>query len=884
MAIGGLIATLENFSQYPGTLIVPIPNLTQPDYLPTTREAMNALGWDELDVLLISGDAYVDHHSFGASLLGRWLVAHGFRTGIIAQPRWDNPDDIARLGRPRLFAGVTAGALDSLVAHYTAFRKKRGEDAYSPGGTTGLRPNRAVSVYTGLVRAAFPGLPVVAGGIEASLRRATHYDFWSDALRRSLVLDSKADAIIYGMAEKPILALANLLAELSPRQKPSEAIVAARLPGLAYATHPESVPSGAEELPSHEAILADAEFLIKTTLAFERQMLQGGPCLVQRSGGRAVLFEPPPPPLTTGEMDQLYGLPFTRRAHPSYSLPIPAVAMIAASVTSHRGCAGGCAFCSLALHQGRTIQSRSEKSILDEVARLAGDPEWKGTVSDIGGPTANMWRAECTGEREKCQRPSCLFPKRCRFFQAPQEAAGALLRKAAAVPGVEHVRVASGVRHDLALESEEYLQALVGEFTGGQLKIAPEHISEKVLRLMRKPPLRLWETFLRKFDKLSQEAGKEQFVIPYLLSGFPGCSDAEMEELAAWLKRRGWRPQQVQCFIPTPGTLATAMFYAKKDPDGRTIYVARTDAERLRQHYIIAPEEKPAPVKRDFGGGAPRRDFRRDSRDAPGRDFRGDSRNDRSKGAFAGKRPGPRREFRNDAESGGEANRGPNSRPPFRQDSGNDFRRSKPFAGKPSDGKPFERRNSSRGPADNKPFGSKPFAGKPSDGKPFERRNSSRGPAGDKPFGSKPFAGKPSDGKPFERRNSSRGPAGDKPFGSKPFAGKPSDGKPFERRNSSRGPAGDKPFGSKPFAGKPSDAKPFERRNSSRGPAGDKPFGSKPFAGKPSDRKPFERGNSSRGPAGNKPFGSKPFGGKPSGSRPSGGRPSGGKPRKGGRP
>ncbi len=738
---------------------------------------MNALGWDELDVLLVSGDAYVDHHSFGASLLGRWLVANGFRTGLVSQPRWENSDDVQRMGRPRLFAGVTAGALDSLLAHYTAFRKKRGDDAYSPGGATGLRPNRAVIVYTGLVRSAFPGLPVVAGGIEASLRRATHYDFWSDALRRSIVLDSKADAVLYGMAEKSILAVAKLLSELSPRQKASEALTAARLPGLAYAVHPEAVPADAEELPSHEAILADAELLIKATLAFERQMLQGGPCLVQRSGGRVVVFEPPPAPLTTAEMDAVYCLPFRRRAHPAYQEPIPAVAMIADSVTSHRGCAGGCSFCSLALHQGRTIQSRSEKSLLDDVARLTDDPEWKGSVSDIGGPTANMWQAECTGEREKCQRPSCLFPKRCRFFQAPQEAVAGLLRKAAALPGVGHVRVASGVRHDLALESDAYMAALVGEFTGGQLKIAPEHISEKVLRLMRKPPLRLWETFLRKFDKLSAEAGKEQFVIPYLLSAFPGCGDAEMAELAAWLKRRGWKPQQVQCFIPTPGTLATAMFYAKKDAEGRPIFVARTDAERLHQHYLIAPEEKPEPPKREFRPRA------------------GDSRMGNRESDHQ-PRGNARRDFRKDA------------RPYDRKAAGDRPYDRKPAGDKPHGDRPFNRKPAGDRPYDRKPAGDRPFSRQPSGDRPYDRK-----PAGDKTYGDRPFNRKPAGDKPFDR----------KPPGARSYDHKTAGDKPFARK-----PSGDRPYDRKPSGGKPSGGKPFDRKA-----AGGKPRFGKPPAGKP---------------------------------------------------
>ncbi|MCC8190399.1 MAG: YgiQ family radical SAM protein, partial [Planctomycetes bacterium] len=577
--------------------------LRQPEFLPTTRAEMTALGWDEVDVLLVSGDAYVDSHAFGTSLLGRWLVEHGYRTGLICQPRWDTAEDFGRLGRPRLFAGISAGSVDSLIAHYTAFRKKRSTDAYSPGGVIGLRPNRAGIVYAGLLRQAFPGLPVVAGGIEASLRRASHYDFWSDSLRRSFVLDSKVDAVLYGMGERSILEIAALFATPEARERPAAALAKARIAGTAYAVHPDAVPADAEELPSHEAILADPGLLIRATMSFERQMLRGTPALAQRSGGRAVVFEKPSPPLTTVEMDRLYGLPFTRRAHPSYPEQIPAVAMLDGSVTSHRGCGGGCSFCALASHQGRVIQSRSEESVLQEVHTMAGAAGWKGSVSDVGGPTANMWGATCAADPSACVRESCLYPRRCRNFQAPQERQIGLLRRVGAVEGVGNVRVASGVRHDLATESEAYLQALVGEFTGGQLKIAPEHISEKVLRLMRKPPVKLWNGFLRAFQRLSRAAGKEQYVIPYLMSGFPGCTDADMRELAEWLRLRGWRPQQVQCFIPTPGTVATAMFYAQQDAEGRPLSVARSDADRLRQHRILVPDAEPSPSPRPSAGG-----------------------------------------------------------------------------------------------------------------------------------------------------------------------------------------------------------------------------------------------------------------------------------------
>ena len=558
-------------------------------FLPMSRAEMEHLGWDALDILLVSGDAYVDHPTFGAALLGRWLQAHGYRVGIVAQPRWDTPDDITRMGRPRLFAGVTAGALDSMLAHYTAFRKKRHDDAYTPGGRHGARPNRACIVYTGLVRQAFPGLPVVIGGIEASLRRATHYDFWSDAVRRSILLDSKADLLVYGMGERPILEMAQRLAAHGPscdwRGIPGTAFAAKHADTAWQPADREFIP-----FPSHEEILGDPAKLMEASLAMERQVHQGNAWAVQSCQQRDVVFTPPAAPLATEELDRLYGLPFTRQPHPIYQEPIPAVAMIQFSVTTHRGCGGGCSFCSLALHQGRRIASRSAASIEAEVAGLTRHPQWAGSLSDVGGPSANMWGARCGAPA--CTRTSCMTPKLCPHFHADQAVLLQLLRRLRGLPGVKHVRVASGIRHDLAMKDETYLRALAEEFTGGQLKLAPEHCCPNVLRLMRKPPFETFEAFLTIFERESRQAGKEQYIIPYLISAFPGCTDDDMRALADWLKRRGWRPQQVQCFIPTPGTVATAMYHAGIDPDGRPIPVPRTDAERLRQHAILMPEQK----------------------------------------------------------------------------------------------------------------------------------------------------------------------------------------------------------------------------------------------------------------------------------------------------
>jgi uncharacterized radical SAM protein YgiQ len=555
-------------------------------------------GWEELDVLLVTGDAYVDHPSFGVALLGRWLCTKGYRVGIVAQPRWDGPEDIERMGRPKLFAGVTAGTMDSMLAHYTAFRKKRSDDAYTPGGRHGARPNRASIVYTSLVRHAFPGLPVVLGGIEASLRRAAHYDFWSDKIRRSILLNSKADLLVYGMGERAILEIAQRLHGIQPDEKrPPETLrgirgtvfITSSLDALWASPHGPRQ-DGVITLPSHEAIRAEPRKLMKATLAIEHQVHQGTQWAVQQSGGRQVVFTPPSEPLSTCELDALYALPYSRRPHPSYDQPIPAASMIQFSVTSHRGCAGGCTFCSIALHQGRQIRSRSAQSLEEEVRTLTQHANWAGSISDVGGPTANMWGARCTADPSVCKRADCLTPKVCRHFETKEVELVRLLRTLRAVEGVKHLRVASGVRYDLVGKDGRYLRALVSEFVGGQLKIAPEHLCDHVLRLMRKPKFETFEAFLRLFERESRRAHKEQYVIPYLISAFPGCTDEDMRTLAQWFRDRGWKPRQVQCFIPTPGTVATAMYYAGIDPDGNPIAVARTDKERLRQHRILTPK------------------------------------------------------------------------------------------------------------------------------------------------------------------------------------------------------------------------------------------------------------------------------------------------------
>lgn len=573
--------------------------------LPMSREEMDQRGWDALDILLVSGDAYVDHPSFGVALLGRHLEAHGFRVGIVAQPRWDTPDDVLRMGRPRLFAGVAAGAMDSMLAHYTAFRKKRSNDAYTPGGQAGARPNRATIVYTGLVRHAFPGLPVVIGGIEASLRRITHYDFWSDKLRRSILLDSKADLLVYGMGEYAILEVARRLQALPEGEAGPEALqgiagTVFAMPSREALTNASWAPADADliELPSHEEILAEKTKLMEATLALEQHVHQGVQWAVQDYSGRQVVLAPPAPLLDTAALDALYSLPFTRRPHPAYTEPIPAADMIQFSMTAHRGCAGGCTFCSITLHQGRQIRSRSADSLEREVETLTGHPDWRGYISDVGGPTANMWGARCTGDHTTCRRSDCLTPETCAHFRTDERQMVEMLRTLKQHKGVKNIRVASGIRYDLAKDGGTHLRTLVREFVGGQLKVAPEHSCDRVLLLMRKPPFGQFEAFLQLFSRESQRAGKEQYIIPYLISAFPGCTAKDMHALAHWLRKQGWKPRQVQCFIPTPGTVATAMYYAGIDTGGAPIYVARSDRDRLQQHRILIPTGTPPPERK----------------------------------------------------------------------------------------------------------------------------------------------------------------------------------------------------------------------------------------------------------------------------------------------
>ncbi|MGL4209119.1 MAG: YgiQ family radical SAM protein [Candidatus Adiutrix sp.] len=563
--------------------------LRQPSFLPTSKVEMESLGWEEIDILLVQGDGYLDHPAQGPALLGRWLVAHGFKVGLISQPNWHTSHDFEVMGRPKLFAAISAGSMDSMLAHYTAFRKKRSDDALTPGGQGGRRPNRATLVYTSLLRQTFPGLIVAIGGLEASLRRLSHYDFWQDRLRASVLLESKADILVYGPGELPLLEIAQNLKQSANNRESLWAIGGTCLPinkSLANFNLADFLAAGGQEIPSHEDILANPKLLMEATLKAEKQVHQGehGPWIYQPSGGRGVLMFPPASPLSEENLDFIYGLPFSRKQHPSIGLPIPALNMLATSITTHRGCGGGCSFCSLALHQGRHLISRSARSIIAEASLLGQNKPV--ALSDVGAATANLWGAKCQRKTLRCQRKSCLWPVICPHLKADQKKWVGLLKAVAQLPNIKQVRVASGLRYDLALADEKSLGEFLKNFVGGQLKVAPEHFSPQVLRYMRKPNMVYFEKFLAIFNRLG--ARTKQYIIPYLISGFPGSTEGDMRQVGEWFKQKNWRPQQVQSFIPTPGTVATAMYYGEINEAGEKIEVTKTDRERLKHHHLIS--------------------------------------------------------------------------------------------------------------------------------------------------------------------------------------------------------------------------------------------------------------------------------------------------------
>jgi len=601
-------------------------------FLPTCRAEMEALGWQQCDIIIVTGDAYVDHPSFGMAIIGRVLEAQGFKVGIIAQPDWHSAADFTVLGAPRLFFGITAGNMDSMVNRYTADRRVRSDDAYTPGGAGGKRPDRCVIVYSQRVREAYKHVPIVIGGIEASLRRIAHFDYWSEQVRRSVLIDAKADMLVFGNAERQIGAIARRLgagesiSSISDlrgtahlrRAMPadwieidsSEIDVPGRTAPLPdpYAGEDErrqalgasaatAVPSaladrvsdgrrvvkfvrhvpGAERdrsvirLPSFEQVSADPVLYAHASRILHLESNPGNArALVQRHGSHEVWLNPPPIPLSTAEMDAIYELPYARRPHSAYgNARIPAYHMIRFSVAIQRGCFGGCTFCSITEHEGRIIQSRSEESVIREIETIRDKvPGFTGVVSDLGGPTANMYRLHCNSPQieSACRRPSCVYPGICPNLNTDHAPLINLYRRARNLPGVKKVLVASGVRYDLAIESPDYVKELATHHTGGYLKIAPEAIGEGPLSKMMKPGVGTYYKFKELFDKYSKAAGKEQYLIPYFIAAHPGTRDADMLELAVWLKKNGFRADQVQAFLPSPMATATAMYHSGKNP------------------------------------------------------------------------------------------------------------------------------------------------------------------------------------------------------------------------------------------------------------------------------------------------------------------------------
>jgi len=544
---------------------------------------MAARGWDAIDILFVSGDAYVDHPAFGVPLLARLLEAEGFRVGIIAQPDWRDPESFRTMGRPRLFAALSAGAMDSMVNRYTAAKKVRNDDAYTPGGRAGARPDRAVIAYTAALKGAFKGLPVVIGGIEASLRRLAHYDYWSDRVRRSILVDAKADLLVYGMGERALSAIAG-------RAAAGEVPGAMHdIPGTAWLT--PAPPADALVLPGFDRVADEPGAYNETfRLSAMEQRPEAGRTLAQDQGGRWVIVNPPAPPLGEAELDRIYRLPFSRRPWPGYREPIPAYEQIRFSITTHRGCYGGCAFCAITAHQGKTIQSRSEASILEEISRLVDHPEFRGTVTDLGGPTANMYGTWCGAgaAAHGCRRESCLFPRVCPQLRASGKRGARLLQQVRKLAGVRHAFVASGIRYDLLDAQPDYFAELLAHHVGGLLKIAPESTSGAVTAVMRKPGAAALSLFLDYYRQRSTHAGKRQGVVPYLIAGHPGCRLEDMVEVALFLKRNGLRVEQVQEFTPTPGTLATCIYYTGIDPlTGQRHHVPRSPRERRLQKALL---------------------------------------------------------------------------------------------------------------------------------------------------------------------------------------------------------------------------------------------------------------------------------------------------------
>ncbi len=570
-------------------------------FLPTTLAEARARGWDQLDIIIVTGDAYVDHPAFGPVLIARFLEGRGLKVGLLAQPDWHSLDDFRRLGRPRLYFGIAAGNLDSMLNRLTAQKKNRSEDQYSEDGCTGARPDRATLVYANRCREAFPDVPIVLGGIEASLRRIAHFDYWSGTVRRPILLDAKADLLVFGMGERPIWEVTQRLLAGEPfsriRDVRGTAYPISAAEADAFLAYPSDFVTDGRtlELPAYEEVCGSdpASLSRYATMArlfhHETNPYNARP-LVQRSAGRAVYFNPPALPLETDEMDALYDLPFQRLPHPSYKKRIPAYETVKHSLVIMRGCFGGCTFCSITEHEGRIIQNRSAESVLRELRQLRRMDDFRGVVSDLGGPTANMYQMRCEDEKfeSKCRRLSCIHPGICPHLKTDHAPVIDLMRRVREEEGIRKVFIASGVRYDLAERSSEYIKELASHHVGGQLSVAPEHVSKEVLDRMKKPGVESYDRFAEQFACASRDAGKDQYLVPYYISGHPGSTAQDMIDLAIYLKRKGLRPRQVQDFIPTPMSLAATMYHTGIDPlSGKPVYTAKGLREKRQQKALL---------------------------------------------------------------------------------------------------------------------------------------------------------------------------------------------------------------------------------------------------------------------------------------------------------
>jgi uncharacterized radical SAM protein YgiQ len=570
------------------------------EWLPVSREELDKRGWDEVDVIIVSGDAYVDHPSFGPAMVARLIESEGFRVAILPQPNWrDDLRDFKKLGKPRLFFGVSAGNMDSMVNHYTAFKRLRSNDAYTPGNAAGFRPDRAAVVYAKILKQLFPDIPVILGGVEASLRRLTHYDYWEDKLMPSVLQDSGADMLIYGSGIMPLKALLGII-------KSGGSVQSARhIPQIAYLTDSSGVKFTDDvlKLPAHEDCLKSKSLFAKafTIIETESNKLQAK-TLVQKTGDKFVVVNPPFAPMSAKELDRAYDLPYTRMPHPRYLKrgAITAYEMIRHSINTHVGCFGGCSFCSISMHQGKFVSSRSEESIQLEAEQVTTMPDFKGYLSDLGGPSANMWRMQGIKMEicEKCSRYSCIYPHKCGNLGDDHKPLTDLYKKISALPGIKKVFIGSGLRYDMFTGKKpeddsrqhysDYFKQLVAHHVSGRLKVAPEHTSDKVLEVMRKPSFALFEQFKEKFLRISAQAGLQQQIIPYFISSHPGCSVDDMMDCALEIKKTGIQPEQVQDLTPTPMTLSSVMYYTGTDPyTGKRLHVAKNMDDKKQQKLFF---------------------------------------------------------------------------------------------------------------------------------------------------------------------------------------------------------------------------------------------------------------------------------------------------------